>query len=371
MQNALLLRNSYRFVRHAIERRTHKERFIVADKTCHEQVYQDGLMELRYYPCRDQQPFVLDGDAVFPQSQIHPIPLLLVPPLGVYHWIYDLMAERSWVRFLNAQGFKVYLVSWGSPGLADAHLSLDDYVNRWMTAAISHTLRHSGQEQLSLVGYCMGGLITLLHAGTRQDQAIRNIVTIASPIDFHANPGIGKLLHWTREGTRRLPVSRLLELDPERFHIPGKLLSMLFNLTNPLSGVFNYFDLVRHLSDRDYVKSHITLSQWFNNMADYPGATMQQLVIDIALLNRLADGGMKIRDRHSQLAAIHSNLLAFAGKTDRIVSIAAARKLLDLVSSTDKTFKVVPGGHAGVFAGGRAQEHTWALTAQWLSSRSD
>lgn len=371
MQDASFLRKTFNFARHAVERRTHTERFIIADKTLHEKVYSDGLMELRHYPHQDEQAFMLDGDAVVPQKHQHRIPVLLVPPLGVYHWIYDLMAERSWVRFLNAQGFQVYLVSWGSPGLADAHLSLHDYAIRWMQAAVEQTLRHSGQPQLSLVGYCMGGLISLLHAGTHKDDVIRNIVTIASPIDFHANPGYGKLMHWTSQGIRRLPLPRSLQLDPTRFHVPGDLLSILFNLTNPLASVVNYFDLVRNLSDRDYVKAHLTLGAWFNNMADYPGATVQQLMLDFVVLNKLAEGRMEIRDSVSDIRGIRSNLLAFAGKSDRIVSIPAARKLLELVASEDKTFTVVPGGHAGVFAGGKAQDHTWALTAQWLAQRSD
>ena len=65
------------------------------------------------------------------------------------------------------------------------------------------------------------------------------------------------------------------------------------------------------------------------------------------------------------------SLLAFAGASDKIVSIDAAKKIMELGSMDDKTFKVVPGGHAGVFAGGKAQQHTWAITAQWLAQRSD
>lgn len=371
MQNVSFLRNSFNFVRHAVERRTHTEHFIVADKTRHEVVYRDGLMELRYYPHQDDQPFMLDGEAIVPQQQQHPVPILLVPPLGVFHWIYDLMAERSWVRFLNARGFQVYLVNWGAPGLADAHLSLDIYVNRWMQAAVDHTLQHSGQSQLSLVGYCMGGLITLLHAGTHQDDVIRNIVTIASPVDFHASHGFGKLLQWANKGMRKLPVPKRFQIDPERFHVPGDLLSILFKLTNPFAGVVSYFDLLRNLSDRDYVKAHLTTREWFNNMPDYPGATVQQLVFDFGVFNKLASGRVKVGDCVSDLTGIRSNLLAFAGQSDKIVSIRAARKLMELVASGDKTFLVVPGGHAGVFAGGKAQDHTWALTAEWLAQRSD
>ena len=133
----------------------------------------------------------------------------------------------------------------------------------------------------------------------------------------------------------------------------------------------SYFDLVRNLSDRDYVKAHLTTREWFNNMPDYPGATVQQLVFDFGIKNALAEGSVRIGDQVSDLTAIKSSLLAFAGASDKIVSIDAAKKIMELGSMDDKTFKVVPGGHAGVFAGGKAQQHTWAITAQWLAQRSD
>ena len=50
--------------------------------------------------------------------------------------------------------------------------------------------------------------------------------------------------------------------------------------------------------------------------------------------------------------------------------MSAARKVLDIVSSEDKEFCVVPGGHAGVFAGSRAPENTWNISADWLFDRS-
>ncbi|MGB3622313.1 MAG: alpha/beta fold hydrolase [Ketobacter sp.] len=370
MRNPGLLTRSYFFVRNAIERRTQTEKFIVSDKTSHDVLFSDGLMELRFYPQQDETPFVLDGDAIVPDQQQHRTPILLVPPLGVYHWIYDLMAERSWVRFLNARGFQVYLVCWGAPSKSDAGLSIDTYVNHWLSKAVEQVQEHSGQQQISMVGYCMGGLLTLLWAGAHDRGQIRNIVTIASPIDFHASHVYGKVLRWVKQSTRRVPIPEYFR-DSQRFHVPGDILSVMFKMTNPLAGVVSYIDLVRNLSDRDYVTAHLTTREWFNNMPDYPGATVQQLIFDFGIKNSLADGSAMIGKHRSDLTSIRSNLLAFAGKSDNIVSVEAARKIMDLVNTEDRTFMEVPGGHAGVFAGGKAQEHTWTITADWLAQRSD
>ncbi len=60
-----------------------------------------------------------------------------------------------------------------------------------------------------------------------------------------------------------------------------------------------------------------------------------------------------------------------AGATDRIVSIRAARDILKITGSRNKRFEVVPGGHAGVFAGSRAPTHSWQLAADWLAPLSE
>ncbi|MCG8669676.1 MAG: alpha/beta fold hydrolase [Pseudomonadales bacterium] len=369
-----LVDNTYRFFRHAVERRTHKERFIISDKSDYQEIYRDGIMQLRYYPHQDTEAFELDNEIVTPTTERLAPPVLLVPPLGVFGWIYDLMAERSWVRFLNARGFDVYLVDWGAPEKEHANLDLDTYVNRWLSAAVDNVIMHSGSKDVSLVGYCMGGLLTLLYAGIQAeegtDDKIKNIVTVASPIDFHASHFYGTLLDKVANATKGLPLPNV-EIDHKFFHVPGDVLSIMFKMTNPLASFVSYFDLVKNMSDRDYIKAHLTTKEWFNNMPDYPGATVQQLVVDFGIKNRLAKGQAKIGDRLSNLSKIKANLLSFAGDNDKIVSEQAAEKIMDIVASQDKSFKVVPGGHAGVFAGGKAKHHTWAITADWLAERSN
>ena len=45
-------------------------------------------------------------------------------------------------------------------------------------------LETSDASEFSLFGYCMGGLLALLYAGTHPDAPLRNLVTLATPVDF-------------------------------------------------------------------------------------------------------------------------------------------------------------------------------------------
>jgi polyhydroxyalkanoate synthase len=106
-------------------------------------------------------------------------------------------------------------------------------------------------------------------------------------------------------------------------------------------------------------------------MVDYPGATVREVIEKMIIANSLAGGRIRIGDQFSDFTNIRCSLLAFAGTTDRIVSVQAAKDIMRLTSSTDRRFEVVPGGHAGVFAGSKAPSHAWRIIADWLAARSD
>ena len=84
----------------------------------------------------------------------------------------------------------------------------------------------------------------------------------------------------------------------------------------------------------------------------------------------MARGYVGIGVHNVELKKITANLLSLAGSSDRIVGIRSARHALDIVASTDKQFEVVPGGHAGVFAGAKAPHNTWKSAVNWLAKRS-
>ena len=52
---------------------------------------------------------------------------------------------------------------------------------------------------------------------------------------------------------------------------------------------------------------------------------------------------MQVGDKVAQLDAIETNLLAFAGETDNLVQPEMAEKIVEIVASKDKEFRVRPG----------------------------
>lgn len=227
------------------------------------------------------------------------------------------------------------------------------------------------------MGWCLGGLLCLFHQGLKKDKHIRNIVTIASPIDLEtgkgvisAVAGVAQALDGPAQLVSNYSNLRLNTLDPARLSMPDWATTLVFKMTDPVGSVTTYWDLVTRLWDREFVESHSTTSDYLNNMLRYPGGVVKDMAGGVVKDNQMAAGRVEIRDKVVDIGAITSNLLAFAGKTDALVPPEVAESVVDVVASTDKEFRVAPGGHMGVIIGSKAQGAVWAESADWLAERS-
>ena len=243
--------------------------------------------------------------------------------------------------------------------------------------ALAKIRRHSGSRDLSMMGWCMGGLLCLFHQGQVKDPSIRNIVTVASPIDqdsaLKAITGVlggTDILNGPAQLVSNYANLRLKTLDPARLSLPPWATTLAFKLTDPVGSVTTYWDLVTRLKDRESLKSYSTTADYLNNMLLYPGGVIQDMAASVVGEHKLGSGKMTVGDRLAELDTITSNLLAFAGKTDILVPPPVAEKIEDIVASKDKEFRIAPGGHMGVIIGSKAQNAVWAETVEWLAERS-
>jgi len=321
----------------------------VVGRTPFDVIYQRDKLAVRYYHL----------------GSVHPryaVPVLLVPPLMVKPFIFDLYPGRSLVEFLLKRGFQVYLVDFGEPEAADAYVTLDDYVMDWIPRACRAVKTDARCSELSLLGYCLGGLFALSYVAVHNDRTVRNIVSIGAPVDANK---MG-LFAWMA----KLAGGQMDFLARRIGNVPGGLSSVVFRLLTPMKNVTRYADLIMNMWNHEYVNGFDAMNQWVSQFIDYPQEAFVQFGRDFMRHNKLVKGQMRFGGKAADLHRIHSALLVFAGKTDQIAPLAAVRALLEAVGSTDKTFLLVPGGHMGVFAGASAPEQVWAPAADWLATRS-
>ena len=350
------------------------DKLVKSGQTPFELIYTSDLMTVRYYALVTEDDIQLNDGSLLPiQRPQHAVPLVLVPPLGVTVETFDLMPNRSLVRYMAARGFKTYLICWGTPQRRHAKLGMKDYADRMMGEALDAVRAHSQQQQVSLMGWCMGGLLALLHAGLQPEGRIRNIVTVASPIDMRGGglvAGVAQIVNKPAKLIRKYTDLRLNMLKPELFHTPGFVTTIVFKLTDPIASVTTYWDLITNLWDREFVESHTTTSDYLNNMLTYPAGVVADMLVKVVVDNSLAQGEFVLGRKVSRFARIQAPIFVFAGASDALISASTAEGILDLVGSTDKRFEVAPGGHMGVILGATAQNAVWRKSADWLVKRS-
>ncbi len=288
-------------------------------------------------------------------------PVILIPPLMVRPYVYDLRPDHSMVGTLRAAGIDTFLVDFGVPDQDDEHIRLDDYVLDYVPRCVDEALKTSGAEQAYLVGYCMGGLFAVLHVATHRDDRIAGLVTIAAPIDFD-EMGVLSI-------AGRLGVIAIDQLMDQLGNVPGELSSLGFKIMGGPRTVTKYVDLLLNLYDESYVRGFGSINTWVNDLIPYPKEAFKQLVKDFVSGNKLAAGDLQFDGKTADLHAIACPLLAFAGENDNIATPRSTKRIIDLIGSRDRRFHSVPGGHIGVVAGGRAPQMVWQPIVAWLKAR--
>jgi polyhydroxyalkanoate synthase len=288
-------------------------------------------------------------------------------------YIYDLFQDRSLVKFLTAQGFRVYMVDWGKPSTKHNHYHLSTYFAELLPRMLQQVRVHSGSQPLSLHGWSFGGLFSYCYTALHHDQDIKNLVLIGAPNDYHANGEIGRLYQALSKQLGWMEKRMGWKIHDSRkryWRSPGWRNAVGFKLTNPVNSVQGYWNLIRHLDDQDFVSSHATNSAFLDRMEAYPGGVVQDFVHYLWSKNVLAHGQLPMEGCPALLDRINARIFSVVGEQDPIVSPACSLPLLTQISSNDKTVYRVKGGHMGILGGSNAPQQSWFKLADWLAERS-
>jgi polyhydroxyalkanoate synthase len=105
-------------------------------------------------------------------EQVYERPLLIFPPWINKFYILDLRPENSFIRWLVAQGYTVFVVSWANPDEKLAKKGFEDYMREGVFAALDAVKDATGVEDPNCVGYCIGGTLlaaTLAYMAAKND----------------------------------------------------------------------------------------------------------------------------------------------------------------------------------------------------------
>ena len=122
------------------------------------------------------------------------LPVLLIPPLAAPAICFDLRRGCSLAEHLLRRGHETYLVDYGPVRFGDRSLGLEHWIDDVIPRAIRAVSDDAGGRPVQLVGWCLGGILSLLaHAPDPAACPSRRAALVASPFDFSRVPLVAPL----------------------------------------------------------------------------------------------------------------------------------------------------------------------------------
>jgi polyhydroxyalkanoate synthase len=313
-----------------------------------EVVYEENKLELLHYePQTDEQ---------------HGVPVLITYALINKPFILDLQPDRSVVRRLLEAGHDVYLVDWNEPSRLDQHLTLSDYINRYIDNCVDVVRERSGQDSINILGYCMGGTMMAIYT-TLYPEKVRNLGLMAAGLYFDETGGV--LEDWGSADY----------YDPSDVadafgNVPAEMLDDGFAIMDPVDNyVTKYVGFYDNMDNDEFTANFARMERWLGEGIDVAGEAYVEFLEKIYQDNELYNGEMELDGEHVDLSEVDMPVLLLMGEYDHLIPSESSKPFLDVVPSEDTTAIEYPTGHIGLSVSSASHEDVWPRAAQWFIDR--
>ena len=294
-------------------------------------------------------------------SEVYRTPILIVSPTSNRGYVFDLTRGQSLVEFLLTRGYDVYMIDWLAPRRDESGLKLEDYLLDFIPMCLACVREISGEEKASLLGYCIGGTLSLLTAALFPER-IANLVLFTTPVDFRH---MALFRMWGDQ--KHFDVDRLVDALG---NIPGEFLLQAFDLMRPANRTAGMLNLWVNMWNDDYVKSYRMFDRWAAETLPLAGEYFRQSTKEFLWRNSIMTGELVIGGQRVDLKKITVPVLSVVAQHDHVVPQPAAHPIMELVGSAEREELMVKGGHVSVVAGPGAVTRLWPTLDKWLAKRS-
>jgi len=287
-------------------------------------IYRTEIMELiQYAPTTDQ---------------VREIPLMIIPPQINKAYVNDLSPDKSMVRYLVANGFTVFLVSWRNPSKEHAGWGLGSYVDA-LIEATDVIAKITKCEKVNVTGACSGGITTatllskLASKGDTRINAVSLMVCVLDPDASDNESGALVSKHGIEMARQRSAKKGILE---------GSSLSRTFAWLRPNDLVWNYV-INNYLHGEPPAPFDIL---FWNNDATNLTATLHSDYLGVYESQPFRNpGDVELAGHLVDLKAVKNDVFIVAGVTDHITPWKACYRTTQLIGSETVEFVLSQSGH--------------------------
>ncbi|MBE7635697.1 alpha/beta fold hydrolase [Sneathiella sp. P13V-1] len=284
--------------------------------------------------------------------------VFLVPSLVNRSYILDLKENRSFAAFLQSKGFRAVLLDWGVPEGDVASFSLADYFNNILFPAFEFLKSAYPESPKHLLGYCMGGTMSVAVA-ERYQSDLTSFMAVAAPWDFHAGLGeVGKTMFSATQQWQQVIATF--------GNLPVDILQTFFTALDPnlCMKKFNMFNQMDMSSER--AEDFVALEDWLNDGVPLAGKVAMECLGSWYGDNAPHKGEWILGDNPVCPQNITIPSMIAVPKSDKIVPPQSALSLAEQLENA--TIVTPPSGHVGMMAGARACSGLWSNVTEWIES---
>jgi polyhydroxyalkanoate synthase len=295
-------------------------------------------------------------------DEIYRVPILIVMATTNRGYILDMVPGQSFIEFLLKRGYDVYMLDWSAPKPEEKSLGMEDYVLNFIPESVRRVQEDSGIDDITVIGYCFGGVLSLLYGSIFHDGPMKNLICFTTPIDFREM----KLFN-NFSDRRYFDVDRLVDSVG---NMPPELILQSFEMLRPASRSVSQIQLWENIWNDEFVKSYRMFDRWATDTLPLAGEYFRTITKDLMWDNKLFNDTMTVGGRPAQLDKIKVPILHAVAEHDHIVPYDAAKHLIQKIGSTDKEEVILKGGHVSLVAGPNAVRRLWPKLDSWLGGRS-
>ena len=218
-------------------------------------------------------------------DEVYRVPILIVMATTNRGYILDMLPGQSLIEFLLKRGYDVYMMDWLPPKPEEKSLGMENYVLDFIPDCIRRVQEDSGEQDVSVIGYCFGGVLSLLYGSIFNDGPMKNLVCFTTPIDFREL----KLFHSFAD-RRYFDVDRLVDSVG---NVPPEMILSSFEMLRPASRVTSQVQLWDNIWNDEYVKSYRMFDRWATDALPLAGDYFRAITKDLMWDNKLFNDTMR------------------------------------------------------------------------------